>query len=70
MRRKRHGVWESIFTDVTYYEFIAVLEHKRVKVIVKQFLGSEKFFWTMIPYWRMNNFNSKRILHDGNPEVD
>jgi len=69
VRRKRHGVWESVFTNVTYYEFIAVLEHKRVKVIVKQFLGGEKFFWTMIPYWRMNTFN-KRVLHDGNPEVD
>lgn len=69
VRRKRHGVWEKVFTDVTYYEFIAVLEQKRVKVIVKQFLGGEKFFWTMIPYWRMNQFN-KRVLHDGNLEMD
>jgi len=69
VRRKRHGVWESVYTNVTYYEFVAVLEQKRVKVIVKQFLGGEKFFWTMIPYWRMNQFN-KRVLHDGNPEVD
>jgi hypothetical protein len=69
VRRKRHGAWESVFTDVTYYEFIAVLERKRIKVIVKQFLGGEKFFWTMIPYWRTNKFN-KRILHDGNPEMD
>ena len=69
VRRKRHGVWESVFTDVIYYEFIAVLERKRVKVIVKQFLGGEKFFWTMIPFWRTNSFN-KRVLHDGNPEME
>ncbi len=69
VRRKRHGVWESVYTDTTYYEFIAVLDQKRVKVIVKQFVGGEKFFWTMIPYWRTNKFN-KRILHDGNPETD
>lgn len=69
VRRKRHGIWEKVFTDVTYYEFIAVLERKRVKVIVKQFAGGEKFFWTMIPFWRMNKFN-RRVLHDGDPETD
>ena len=69
VRRKRHKKWESVFTDVTFYEFIAVLERKRVKVIVKQFAGGEKFFWTMIPFWGTNSFN-KRVLHDGNPEID
>lgn len=69
VRRKRRKMWEHVYTDVTFYEFVAVLERKRVKVIVKQFLGGEKFFWTMIPYWKTNSFN-KRVLHDGNPEVD
>ena len=69
VRRKRHGKWESLFTDVSYYEFIAVLEKKRMKVIVKQLAGGEKFFWTLIPYWRMDGFNN-RVIHDGNPETD
>lgn len=69
IRRKRHGQWESVFTTVTYYEFIAVLDTRRVKVIVKQILGGEKFFWTMIPFWRVDSFN-RRILHSGNPELD
>ena len=69
VRRKRHGVWESPFTNVTFYEFIAVMENKRVKVIVKQFEGGEKFFWTMIPYWRTDGFQN-RVLYNGNPESD
>jgi hypothetical protein len=69
IRRKRHGHWEKVFTPVAYYEFIAVLEGRRVKVIVKQIQGGEKFFWTMIPFWRMDKFN-RRILHSGNPELD
>ncbi len=69
IRRKRHGRWERVFTAVAYYEFIAVLEGRRVKVIVKQIQGAEKIFWTMIPFWRIDRFN-RRILHSGNPEVD
>lgn len=69
IRRKRHGRWEAVFTTVTYYEFIAVLEERRVKVIVKQIFGGEKSFWTMIPFWRIDKFN-RRILHSGNPELD
>lgn len=69
VRRKRHGVWESVFSDVTYYEFIAVIERKRLKVIVKHLAGGERFFWTLIPYWKTNEF-SKRVLHDGDPEID
>lgn len=67
IRRKRHGKWEAVFTEVTYYEFIAVLEDRRVKVIVKQLQGGEKFFWTLIPSWGIDQFN-RRILHSGNPE--
>jgi len=69
IRRKRHGIWESLFTSVTYYEFIAVLEDRRIKVIVKQIQGGEKFFWTMIPFWHTDAFG-RRVLHSGNPESD
>jgi len=69
IRKKKNKRWEKALTDVTYYEFVAVLDRKRVKVIVKQVLGGEKFFWTLIPYWRTNDLH-KRVLHDGNPEFD
>jgi len=69
IRRKRHGQWESVFTSVTYYEFIAVVEGRRIKVVVKQILGGERFFWTLIPFWRLDTFN-RRVLHSGDPERD
>jgi hypothetical protein len=69
VRKKRNSRWEKALTDVTYYEFIAVIDHKRVKVIVKQIFGGEKFFWTLIPYWKMDGFH-RRVLHEGNPETD
>lgn len=62
--------WKHTMKDVTFYEFIAVLENVRVKVIVKEVLGGEKHFWSVIPYWDIDMKNSKRILHSGNPEHD
>lgn len=56
--------------DVTFYEFIAVLNNVRVKVIVKEVLGGEKHFWSIIPYWGLDKVNYKRILHTGDPEQD
>ena len=48
--QKTNNRWEHILKDVTYYEFIAVLENVRVKVIVKEVLGGEKHFWSVIPF--------------------
>lgn len=56
--------------EESYYEFIAVIENIRVKVIVKHVEGGEKFFWSIIPFWRVNGEASKRILHTGNIEED
>ena len=56
--------------EVIFYEFIAVLDNMRAKVIVKQVYGGKKHFWSVIPYWRIDKNNSKRILHSGDPEHD
>ncbi len=68
--QKTHNRWEKILKDVSFYEFIAVLENVRVKVIVKEVFGGEKHFWSIIPFWKIDRINSKRILHSGNPEFD
>jgi len=39
---------------VTYYEFVAVLEYRRYKVIVKQLPGGERMFWSSIAFWRQD----------------
>jgi len=68
-RRRRHNRWEKQLIDVTYYEFVAVLNNRRFKVIVKQLQSGQRVFWSLIPFWRRNE-QGKRLLHDGNPAED
>ncbi|MEK7217509.1 MAG: hypothetical protein AAB374_01725 [Patescibacteria group bacterium] len=68
--QKINSRWEHQMKKVTYYEFIAVLKGVRVKVIVKEVEGGEKHFWSIIPFWKLDRANNKRILHSGNPEAD
>ncbi len=56
--------------EVIFYEFFAVLEGVRAKVIVKEIQGGEKHFWSVIPYWGIDKENSRRVLHGGDPEYD
>ena len=67
---KTSGQWKYIAKDVIFYEFIAVLDNVRIKVIVKEVFGGEKHFWSIIPFWNIDKVGSKRILHSGNPEAD
>lgn len=69
-RIRMHSRTDTILKPVSHYEFIAVLENVRVKVIVKQIDGGQKFFWSIIPFWKIDVTNSRRILHSGNPEHD
>lgn len=68
--QKTNSRWECALKDVTYYEFIAVLDSVRVKVIVKEVVGGEKHFWSVIPFWGVDKNTSRRILYSGNPEHD
>ena len=71
--KKRDGGWQQSLKLITYYEFIAVMESHgskvRVKVIVKQIEGGEKFFFSIIPFWGVNK-RGDRIMHSGDPEND
>ncbi|MBI4281220.1 hypothetical protein HY625_00180 [Candidatus Uhrbacteria bacterium] len=64
------GRWTHEMKDVTFYEFFAVLDSVRVRVIVKQVFGGEKHFYSVIPFWGIDKNTSTRILHSGNPEHD
>lgn len=68
--QKTNSRWEHIIKDVIYYEFIAVTNNVRIKVIIKEVLGGEKHFWSVIPFWGIDKATSKRILHSGNLEND
>lgn len=54
--------------DVTYYEFIAILDHIRLKVIIKEVMGGEKHFLSVIPFWGIDKKTGKRILHGSSVE--
>jgi hypothetical protein len=69
-RQKKHGRWEGALKPVTYYEFIAVMDRVRTKVIVKRVEGEESYFYSIIPFWRVSAITKKRLLHDGNSEED
>ena len=68
--QKTNSRWERVMKDVAYYEFIAVLDSVRVKVIVKEVAGGEKHFWSIIPFWGIDKNTSRRILYSGDPEHD
>ena len=69
-RIRIHSRTDTILKPISFYEFIAVLENTRVEVIIKQIDGGQKFFWSIIPYWKIDSINSRRVLHSGDPEHD
>lgn len=68
--QKTNKRWEKALKSVIFYEFIAVMDHLRIKVIIKEILGGEKHFWSVIPFWKVDRENSSRVLHSGSPESD
>ena len=68
--QKTNSRWERVMKEVVFYEFVAVLNNIRAKVIVKEVRGGEKHFWSVIPYWDIDKKNSIRILYGGDPEND
>jgi hypothetical protein len=68
-RRHSHGRWEKLQISVTYFEFVAVMDKRRFKVIVKQLPGGQRIFWSLIPFWRQTE-EGRRVIHDGDPAHD
>ena len=69
-RIRIHSRTDTVLKMVTYYEFVAVVENMRVKVIVKQIESGRKIFWSIIPNWGVDKNTKKRKLYSGYPEVD
>jgi len=69
-RIRIHSRTDTVLKPVSYFEFIAVIKRNRVRIIIKQIENGQKFFWSIIPFWRMNKETMTRILHDGEPEED
>ena len=52
---------------IIFYEFIAVMDEVRIKVIVREDSSSNngKRFWSVIPFWRKTKKDGMRILDSG-----
>ncbi len=69
-RIRIHSRTDTVLKSVSYYEFLAIINRNRVKIILKQIDGGKIFFWSIIPFWGMNKDTMTRILHEGMPEED
>jgi len=61
-KEKNNGEWRYAMKDIVFFEFIAVMANVRIKIIVKEVFGGEKHFWSVIPFWKIDKENGKRIL--------
>ncbi len=66
---RSHGRTDTMLKVVSYYEFIAVIDEKRVRVIVKQIEDGQKYFWSVIPFWKMDRLKRQRKMNSGNLEI-
>lgn len=62
--------YQSILLPVYYYEFVAILKDKRVRVVIKQIEDGPRFFWSIIPFWKIDKQTNRRKMSYGNPEID
>lgn len=55
-------------SSVRFFGFIAILDHRKIKVIVKR-VGDGRFhFWSIIPNWRTRKKSDQKLIqnHSGN----
>jgi hypothetical protein len=60
--------WEKILKEVTYWEFVAVIDDLRICIVVKEIEG-HRYFWSVIPFWNSDPDIRRRLLHGNNPEI-
>lgn len=66
LRSNNKTTW--VVVERNYYEFIAIVDGIRVRVVVKKIDDGQLYFWSIIPYWTGDA--KKRFMHFGNPEED
>ena len=67
---KVNNRWDKLLKNVDYYEFVAVYDGIRIRVIIKQISGGRKHFWSIVPFWKQDTRNVERLLYNGNPAED
>lgn len=67
---RSNGGTDTRLVQISYTEFVAILDNKRVRVVLKRIEDGPWFYWSVIPFWKINLRNGGRKIHYGNPEVD
>jgi hypothetical protein len=73
VRMKSKNGWNKVMKVVRYYVFVAIFGELRLKVVVKEVEGGQKYFWSIYPSWETKsdiNGEKKKKFFSGNPETD
>ena len=72
VRQKINSRWEKRNKMVYYYVFVAIINDFRIKVIIKEIAGGEKFFYSLYPSWKVDdvNGNQRKVFYSGDLEND
>jgi hypothetical protein len=57
---KKHKEYSSI--PVKYWGFIAIIENKKLRVVVKQIRGGRLQFWSVAPFWRTTKHGDIKFM--------
>jgi hypothetical protein len=56
---------------VKYWGFVAVIKDKiRIKIILKQTGGGEIMFWSIIPYWKTQNYKDIACINLATGDIE
>ena len=56
----KHKEYRS--TSVKYWGFIAIIENKKLRVVVKQVRGNKLQFWSVAPYWTTTKHGDVKFM--------
>jgi hypothetical protein len=70
-----HQEYEEIFENekvMLFWGIIAIIEKRKIKVVLKKVGNGQIVFWSVIPAWKTSNYRDIKLFHtmEGNPETD
>jgi len=70
LKRHKKRVQES--KTVRYWGIIAIIENRKIKVIVRRIGNGQIHFWSIIPAWTTNKYRDTKFISTmkGSPEED
>lgn len=69
---KRHKKRVRLTQPVKYWGLIAIIDGRKIKVIIRKIADGKLYFWSIVPAWITNHFRDTKFFTTmkGNPEED